>query len=95
MDDDIHVEFINMPEGVTGLEGWTIYDKVFEFLITWFHVGFLAPPVPKQQIVNECGLGSDFFITDIDPNHLGLNLVDASDDKMYEEITLEYYGMKE
>lgn len=66
-------------------------------MFKWFRLGFLAPPVPKQQIVNECGLGNDFFITDIDPNHLGLNLagVDAGDDKMYEEITLEYYGMKE
>ncbi|XP_066262908.1 forkhead box protein J1-A-like isoform X1 [Euwallacea similis] len=79
VNDDIHVEYMNIPEGVTGLEE------------------FLSPPVPKEDIVHECGLGSDFFITDIDPNQLGLSLAetDVGDDRMYEDITLEYYGMKE
>lgn len=73
INDDIHVEFINIPEGVSGLQG------------------FLAPPVPKQQLVNECGLGNDFFITDINPNQLGLSL----DEGIYEEMALDYYGIKD
>ncbi|KAL1492249.1 hypothetical protein ABEB36_012727 [Hypothenemus hampei] len=79
INDDIHVEFINMPEEVTGLEE------------------FLTPPVSKQQIVNECGLGNDFFITDINPNQLGLNLSEQenNDDRIYEEMALEYYGIKD
>ncbi|XP_050296373.1 forkhead box protein I1c-like [Anthonomus grandis grandis] len=79
INNDIQVEFINLPDGVTGLEG------------------FLSPPVSKQDIVNECGLGSDFFITDINPNQLGLSLVETEtgDDRLYEEMSLEYYGIKE
>ncbi|XP_060524541.1 uncharacterized protein LOC132700958 isoform X2 [Cylas formicarius] len=56
---------------------------------------FLAPPVPPQDLVNECGLGGDFFITDINPNTLGLNLADnVAEDIIYDEISFEYYGMK-
>ncbi|KAF7284117.1 hypothetical protein GWI33_022576 [Rhynchophorus ferrugineus] len=77
--EEIQVEFINLPDGTTGLED------------------FLAPPVSKQELVNECGLGSDFFITDINPNHLGLSLAEAevSEEGIYDEISLEYYGLKE
>ncbi|XP_030752012.1 forkhead box protein O-like isoform X2 [Sitophilus oryzae] len=77
--EDIHVEFINIPESTTGLED------------------FLSPPVSKQELVNECGLGSDFFITDINPNQLGLSLAEAevAEEGIYDEMSLEYYGLKE
>ncbi|CAH0558886.1 unnamed protein product [Brassicogethes aeneus] len=53
---------------------------------------FLSPPVSKQQIVQECGLGSDFFITDLNPNALGLNLSEAiAEDGIYEDMSFEYY----
>ncbi|KAH1022670.1 hypothetical protein HUJ04_012041 [Dendroctonus ponderosae] len=71
--DDIHMECLNIPEGVSGLQE------------------FLAPPVPKQQLVNECGLGNDFFITDINPNQLELGL----DEGIYDEMSLDYYGIKD
>ncbi|CAH1176248.1 unnamed protein product [Phaedon cochleariae] len=56
---------------------------------------FLAPPVSKQEIVNECGLGNDFFITDINPNVLGLNLVESESTADAYEDVFEYYGVKE
>ncbi|KAG5897195.1 hypothetical protein JTB14_022550 [Gonioctena quinquepunctata] len=56
---------------------------------------FLAPPVSKQEIVNECGLGTDFFITDINPNVLGLNLVESEAISDAYEDVFEYYGVKE
>ncbi|XP_074025518.1 uncharacterized protein isoform X3 [Leptinotarsa decemlineata] len=56
---------------------------------------FLAPPVSKQEIVNECGLGSDFFITDINPNVLGLNLVESEAISDAYDDVFEYYGVKE
>lgn len=47
--------------------------------------------------MNECGLGSDFFITDINPNSLGLNLVEhdsITEDNIYDNV-FEYYELKE
>ncbi|CAH1964823.1 unnamed protein product [Acanthoscelides obtectus] len=54
---------------------------------------FLSPPVSKQEIVDECGLGNDFFITDINPTTLGLNLVESethNEEGVYESV-FEYY----
>nr|CAI5865391.1 unnamed protein product [Callosobruchus analis] len=54
---------------------------------------FLSPPVSKQEIVDECGLGNDFFITDINPTTLGLNLVEPethNEEGVYENV-FEYY----
>lgn len=58
---------------------------------------FLSPPVSKQQLVQECGLGNDFLITDLNPNSLGLNLTEAevmTEEEMYNDISLEYYGLQ-
>lgn len=38
---------------------------------------FLCPPVSKEQVVEECGLGEDYLITDLNPQALGLNLAEA------------------
>lgn len=58
-------------------------------------IDFLAPPVSKQDIVNECGLGNDIFITDINPNVLGLNLVESEGMVDTYEDVFEYYTAKE
>ncbi|KAJ3627481.1 hypothetical protein MTP99_014855 [Tenebrio molitor] len=58
---------------------------------------FLSPPVSKQQIVQECGLGSDFLITDLNPNTLGLNLTEGeviNDGSFYDDISFEYYELE-
>ncbi|CAG9764548.1 unnamed protein product [Ceutorhynchus assimilis] len=72
-DEDIPVEFIGLSEDVTELE----------------LEGFLTSSVSKQGLVNGCNLGlsDDYFITDINPNFLGLI---EEDDGM----PLEYYEMK-
>ncbi|XP_028133674.2 forkhead box protein O1-A-like isoform X2 [Diabrotica virgifera virgifera] len=56
---------------------------------------FLAPPVSKEDIVNECGLGNDIFITDINPNVLGLNLAEVEGMADTYEDVFEYYTTKE
>ncbi|RZC41565.1 forkhead box protein N5-like, partial [Asbolus verrucosus] len=53
--------------------------------------------VSKQQIVQECGLGSDFLITDLNPNTLGLNLTEGeviNDGSFYDDISFEYYELE-
>ncbi|KAJ3665807.1 hypothetical protein Zmor_001281 [Zophobas morio] len=58
---------------------------------------FLSPPVSKQQIVQECGLGSDFLITDLNPNALGLNLTEGeviNDGSFYDDMSFEYYELE-
>ncbi|XP_064212262.1 forkhead box protein N5 isoform X2 [Tribolium castaneum] len=58
---------------------------------------FLSPPVSKQQIVQECGLGNDFLITDLNPNTLGLNLTEGeviNDGSFYDDISFEYYELE-
>ncbi|XP_019864678.1 uncharacterized protein LOC109593975 [Aethina tumida] len=56
---------------------------------------FLAPPVSKQEIVQECGLGSDYFVTDLNPNSMGLNMTESIvEDDIYDDISFEYYPMQ-
>ncbi|KAJ8978540.1 hypothetical protein NQ317_009483, partial [Molorchus minor] len=98
---NVEVEYIHL-EGPNGLEGeYDIIRINYSCVIAFSLIGstdFLAPPVSKQEIVNECGLGSDFFITDINPNALGLNLTEAeavTEDGIYEDMGFEYYELKE
>lgn len=48
-------------------------QQAFSFLF----LDFLCPPVSKEQVVEECGLGEDYLITDLNPQALGLNLAEA------------------
>ncbi|XP_037047495.1 forkhead box protein N3-like isoform X2 [Bradysia coprophila] len=57
-------------------------------------------PVPKDQIVRECGLRTvrnenDFYVTDIDPIELGVHMNSNGDDEVLfgDEFNLNYFGV--
>ncbi|KAJ6638207.1 Forkhead transcription factor HCM1 [Pseudolycoriella hygida] len=57
-------------------------------------------PVPKDQIVRECGLRTvrnenDFYVTDIDPIELGVHMNANGDDEVLfgDEFNLNYFGV--
>lgn len=57
-------------------------------------------PVPKDQIVRECGLRTvrnenDFYVTDIDPIELGVHMNSSGDDEVLfgDEFNLNYFGV--
>ncbi|KAK9736921.1 Forkhead domain [Popillia japonica] len=58
---------------------------------------FLCPPVSKEQVVEECGLGGDYLITDLNPNTLGLNLTEAeiiSGANLYDDLNFQCYELQ-
>ncbi|GJQ69168.1 hypothetical protein Trydic_g6322 [Trypoxylus dichotomus] len=58
---------------------------------------FLCPPVSKEQVVEECGLGGDYLITDLNPNTLGLNLTEAeiiSGANLYDDLNFHCYELQ-
>ncbi|XP_057660848.1 forkhead box protein A2-B-like [Diorhabda carinulata] len=81
---------------------YTVDTRSDNIEVEYIHIGdtttgledFLAPPVSKQDIVNECGLGNDIFITDINPNVLGLNIAEVEGMTDNYEDVFEYYTTK-
>lgn len=66
-------------------------NYVFVFL------DFLCPPVTKEQVVEECGLGDDYLITDLNPQTLGLNLAEAeiiTNGSIYDDLSFQCYEMQ-
>lgn len=60
-------------------------------------VDFLCPPVPKQQVVEECGLAGDYLITDLNPTTLGLNLGEAeiiTGGNLYDDLNFQCYELQ-
>lgn len=58
---------------------------------------FLCPPVSKEQVVEECGLGDDYLITDLNPQALGLNLAEAeiiANGSIYDDYNFQCYEMQ-
>lgn len=60
-------------------------------------------PVPKDQIVRECGLrsgrgheiGSDYYVTEIDPIELGVNMNSNGEEEVLfgDDFNLNYFGI--
>lgn len=60
-------------------------------------------PVPKDQIVRECGLrsgrgheiGSDYYVTEIDPIELGVNMNANGEEEVLfgDDFNLNYFGI--
>lgn len=50
----------------------------------------------KEQVVEECGLGEDYLITDLNPQALGLNLAEAeiiSGGNIYDDLNFQCYEL--
>lgn len=60
-------------------------------------IDFLCPPVTKEQVVEECGLGDDYLITDLNPASLGLNLAEAeiiTAGNLYDDLNFQCYELQ-
>ncbi|XP_017768124.1 PREDICTED: uncharacterized protein LOC108556500 [Nicrophorus vespilloides] len=58
---------------------------------------FLCPPVSKEQVAEECGLGNDYLITDLNPAALGLNLSEAemiNGANIYDDLNFQCYELQ-
>ena len=73
----------------------------FNFFPDYYLADYLNP-VSKEEIVQECGLrssyrneiGSDYYITSIDPIELGINMTTNNDEEILfeDDFNLNYFG---
>uniref|UniRef100_A0A182N007 Fork-head domain-containing protein n=1 Tax=Anopheles dirus TaxID=7168 RepID=A0A182N007_9DIPT len=65
--------------------------QTYEMLDTEYNIADYLNPVPKEEIVQECGLRS----VALDPAELGINIPSASgqdDDILFDDFNLNYFG---
>lgn len=77
-------------------------SAIFSKSILHLNADYLNP-VPKDQIVRECGLrsgrgheiGSDYYVTEIDPIALGVNMNANGEEEVLfgDDFNLNYFGI--
>ncbi|XP_022904760.1 uncharacterized protein [Onthophagus taurus] len=96
-----HANVLKMEIGTPQIQGVNQKQNVEVEYIIDMSTGlgdFLCPPVSKEEVVEECGLGGgDFLITDLNPNALGLNLTEAeiiNGSNLYDDLNFQCYELQ-